>query len=374
MRFLVINGPNLNMLGTREPDIYGSESLTDLERQWRMRANQYAIGLHAVQSNHEGDLIDILQAEGARADGVIINPGALSHYSYALHDAIVAIETPVVEVHISNIHERESWRRTSVTAPAAERVIVGRGTRGYLDAIDHLRALIGHPPVSFSYGDSPDQVIEMRVPEGATATVALIHGGFWRDVWARDTMDPLAVWLANHGWATANIEYRRGPGSFASSHADIADAIASLPTHVGPASQRTITVGHSAGGYLALRHATDDGASPAIGLAPVIDLDAISHSRVDDDPVSAYLGSTRTEDPSRWEAAAMPTEFSARTAIIHGDADEWVPIEHSIAFAASTGVELTALPGIDHMTLIDPTSPAIDALTRTLEDVFGDAT
>jgi 3-dehydroquinate dehydratase-2 len=371
MRFLVINGPNLNMLGTREPEIYGSESLTDLERQWRMRATQYAIGIHAVQSNHEGELIDVLHGEGTRADGVIINPGALSHYSYALHDAIAAITVPVVEVHISNIHERESWRRTSVTAPAAERVIVGRGPRGYLDAIDHLRALLTHPPVTVSYGDGADQVIDIRVPRGANGTVALIHGGFWRSIWARDIMDPLAVHLADRGWATANIEYRRGAGSFASSQADIAAAMASLPAHIGSAAQRTVAVGHSAGGYLALRQAIDGGGVPAIALAPVIDLDAISRNRVDDDPISTYLGATRTEDPSLWDAAAMPGELGARAVIIHGDADEAVPVEHSIAYATSTGLDLTTLPGVDHMSLIDPTSPAADALLTTLEAFFG---
>ncbi len=374
MRLLVINGPNLNMLGTREPDIYGSETLTDLERQWRMRATQYAVGLHAVQSNHEGELIDVLHAEGTRADGVIINPGALSHYSYALHDAMAAITAPVVEVHISNIHERESWRRTSVTAPAAERVIVGRGTRGYLDAIDHLRALLSHPPVTVSYGDSADQVIDIRVPQGATGTVALIHGGFWRSIWARDIMDPLAVHLADHGWATANIEYRRGPGSFASSQADIADAVASLPSHIGSAGERAIAVGHSAGGYLALRQAIDDGGIPVIALAPVIDLDAISRSRVDDDPISTYLGATRGEDPSLWDAASIPTGLSGRAALIHGDADEAVPIDHSVAFAASAGLDLVTLPGADHMALIDPMSPAADALLRALETFFDAAT
>ena len=370
MRLLVINGPNLNLLGTREPDIYGSETLTDLERQWRMRATQHAIGIHAVQSNHEGELIDVLHGEGTRADGVIINPGALSHYSYALHDAMAAITVPVVEVHISNIHEREAWRRTSVTAPAAERVIVGRGTRGYLDAIDHLRALITHPPVTVSYGDGADQVIDIRVPQGATGTVALIHGGFWRSIWARDIMDSLAVHIAERGWATANIEYRRGPGSFASSHTDITDAVASLPGHIGSAGERAVAVGHSAGGYLALRQAIGEGGIPAIALAPVIDLDAVSRGRVDDDPISAYLGATSVEDPSLWDAASIPSRLSARAALIHGDADESLPIDHSVAFAASTGVDLVALPGADHMALIDPMSPAADALLTTLDAFF----
>ena len=133
----VLNGPNLNLLGSREPEIYGNETLDDIARQLNEQAKGLGVTLDIRQSNHEGHLIDWLheaQAEGASA--VILNPGGYSHTSVALHDAVKAIATPVIEVHLSDPETRESFRHTDLVALAATRLIKGEGARGYSLALD----------------------------------------------------------------------------------------------------------------------------------------------------------------------------------------------------------------------------------------------
>ena len=141
-RVLVVNGPNLNTLGTREPSIYGSRTLASIIEELAAHAahGSPSFEIDAIQSNHEGVLIDFLHERGPASLGLIINPGALSHYSYALRDAISGIKKPTVEVHLSNIHAREPFRHTSVTAPVANGIIAGLGARGYLLAADWIRA------------------------------------------------------------------------------------------------------------------------------------------------------------------------------------------------------------------------------------------
>ena len=138
MRILLINGPNLNTLGEREPDIYGALTLPDIEAQVREEAQSLDVELHAFQSNHEGEIIDFIQAEAPNSAGIIINPGALTHYSLALRDALAACGLPVVEVHISNIYGREPFRHHSVTAGVSRGLIAGLGWRGYLAALRSL--------------------------------------------------------------------------------------------------------------------------------------------------------------------------------------------------------------------------------------------
>ena len=136
MRILLLNGANLGTLGRRQPEIYGSMTLDEIVEAARAHALEGGSLLEAFQSNHEGALIDRLEL--VDYDAIICNFGALSHTSYALHDALVAADRPAVEVHISDITAREPWRQTSVTAPATRHQVIGRGWRGYLDAIDWL--------------------------------------------------------------------------------------------------------------------------------------------------------------------------------------------------------------------------------------------
>jgi 3-dehydroquinate dehydratase II len=141
MRVLVLNGPNLGTLGRREPDLYGVKTLADLEAMLGDRARELGVELRCLQSNHEGELIDAIEREGTESDGIIINPGALSHYSLALADALRGSGKPVVEVHISNVFAREPERHRLVTGAAARGVISGLGFEGYRAALTYLATL-----------------------------------------------------------------------------------------------------------------------------------------------------------------------------------------------------------------------------------------
>ena len=138
MKILVINGPNLNLLGQREPDVYGSETLADIESKTRQAAAALDVELDAFQSNEEGALVTTIGQASGVYDGIIINPAAYTHTSVALHDAIKASGVPCVEVHLSNTHARESFRHTSLTAPVCIGQIMGFGGKGYLLALEGL--------------------------------------------------------------------------------------------------------------------------------------------------------------------------------------------------------------------------------------------
>lgn len=135
---LLIHGPNLNLLGARDPNQYGSLTLADLEKIVSKKAGQLGCVVRSFQSNHEGTLIDWIQKNSSGSYGMIINPGALTHYSYALHDAILDARLPCIEVHISDIHARESWRAISVIAPACIAQISGKKEKGYEEAVELL--------------------------------------------------------------------------------------------------------------------------------------------------------------------------------------------------------------------------------------------
>ena len=138
MRILLIHGPNLNLLGKRDPEIYGDKTLADLEYLVVKQAKERGVDVVAFQSNSEGALIDFIQAEAPKAEGVIINPGALTHYGLSLLDALIDADIPVIEVHLSDINSREKWRRKSVIKPIAQKQISGQGWQGYIDAVDIL--------------------------------------------------------------------------------------------------------------------------------------------------------------------------------------------------------------------------------------------
>ncbi len=141
-KVLILHGPNLNLLGHREPEIYGYQTLADIDRLIKERAFSLDVQVAAFQSNYEGQLIDRIQDARGNYDGILINPGALTHYSYSLRDALSAAELPLVEIHLSNIFAREEFRRHSVISPVASGVICGFGASGYLLGLEALLAVI----------------------------------------------------------------------------------------------------------------------------------------------------------------------------------------------------------------------------------------
>ena len=138
MKILVINGPNLNMLGIREPEHYGRETYADLVRKIQNHCGSKGVAVKLYQSNHEGDLVDEIQKAYGEMDGIVINPGAYTHTSIAILDAVKSVGIPTVEVHISKVEEREAFRQISYVRQACVKTITGHGTDGYLEAVDFL--------------------------------------------------------------------------------------------------------------------------------------------------------------------------------------------------------------------------------------------
>jgi 3-dehydroquinate dehydratase type II len=396
-RVLVINGPNLNLLGSREPAIYGSTSLNELEQLITGWGTDLGMSISCFQSNHEGEIIDRLHDGRHAQDAIVINAGALTHYSYSLHDAIVAVGLPTVEVHISNIKEREDWRRHSVISPACDYMIRGRGIDGYRYALEYLYNRGLATPLISSYGPTEDQVGDLLVPHGPGPhpIVVLIHGGFWRDRWTRDTMSGPAVDLLRRGWATWNLEYHRvgTGGGWPMTFEDISAGIDHLAVLAGSHPidlGRVVAVGHSAGGHLALwsaarprlsNHTPDlEPAVPVgavVALAPVSDLEMAYEQQLGDDAVPAFLRRTPRDGIERYQAASprrlLP--LGVPQILIHGTDDSQVPIEMSRRYAAAAtaaGDALTylELDGVDHMPLIDPHSPAWTAIVEQLGTIF----
>jgi len=385
MNILVINGPNLNLLGTRQPEIYGDSTLADIEsacRSWAAGLNAKA---DAYQSNHEGDIID--QLHRTTADAVIINPGALSHYSYAIRDAIEAIEIPTVEVHLSNIRAREPWRRHSVVADVCVTTIYGRGVNGYRDAIAHLASRAAWPMRTLSYGPDDAQVGDLRLPEveGPHRVVILFHGGLWRDTAGRDQLDAVAVDLAQRGWASWNVAYR-GSGSGAewrtatSDAAAAFDALASFGPEHGLSLGHVISVGFEAGGQLAMGLAGPTAeprrVHPAAvaGIAAVSDLEAAYEQNLGDGAIADYVGKSPKEAPDRYAAlspiALVP--MGVPILVVHGDADDIVPVSMSRAFAgraADSGEEVVyhELESVGNEDLYRPGTMAYERVADELD-------
>lgn len=362
MHVLVINGPNLNLLGTRRPEVYGTTTQAQLDDRVRGWSRQLGItAAHTFQSNHEGALIDRLHAARGSVDGIVFNPGALTHYAYALHDAIEAVGIPTVETHISNVEEREAWRRQSVVRPACVHTVYGRGVDGYRWALRHLWARHTHPPERLDYGDSPEQFADLRLPpttdlvdsahirsgstkqtEGAEPfpLVVTVHGGFWRHQWTRDTIELAALDLSERGMATANVEYRRvgpagGGGGGSASIADVADAVTAALAHPVVDPRRWAVLGHSAGAQLALAAvprvvaAGLPAPAVAVSLGGVLDLPAAIAEGLGGGAAAAYAGSV---PPASLSPAAM-VPLGVPLLVAHGRADEEVPTAQASSFA-----------------------------------------
>lgn len=144
-KVLLLSGPNLNLLGRRQPEIYGTDTLDDHVAAATKAATEAGLELHHLQSNHEGDLVDAIQEARDDFAAIVINPGAFTHYAWAIHDALAAFDGPIVELHLSNPNAREAWRHTSVVAPVATGTIAGLGGHGYVLAVEAVRRLLSCP-------------------------------------------------------------------------------------------------------------------------------------------------------------------------------------------------------------------------------------
>ena len=376
MRILLLNGPSLNLLGTRAPELYGATTLPAVEQMCRERAEEFGHSFEAYQSNHEGALIDAIHEARHTADAIVFNPGAYTHTSYALRDAIEAAEIQTVEVHISNVREREPWRRISRTEPACVYQIFGRGVAGYLAAISHLHYRSIHPPNTLAYGDRPDQVGDLRLPDGRGPhpVAVLIHGGGWTGPLTRDAMDGMAVALVARGVATWNIEYRRIPpvGGWRSTLGDVAAGLDSLGILAddNPLDLANVTViGHSAGGHLGFFAAKNARRRPErfVSLAGMLDLHSL---RTDfDELLAGFMGHELDAcihgvDPVRNLPLRVPI------VAVHGDRDDAVSPDQSrrfVAAAVASGdrARLVEITGADHYDLVDPTAPSWETVTES---------
>lgn len=393
MRVLLLNGPNLNLLGTRRPEVYGSTTLAELEQLATVWATQLGIDdLDTFQSNHEGRLIDRIHAARGETDGIVFNPGAFTHTSYALHDAIEAVGIPTVEIHISNVEEREGWRRQSVIRPACVHTIYGRGIDGYRWALRHLHARAARAVQRLSYGTSPEQFADLRLPGGSPASdlvdparmrigstmqtgdgpyplVVTVHGGFWRHQWTRDTIEMSALDLVDRGVASLNVEYRRvgaagGGGGGSASVEDVADAVIAALEHPAIDAGRWAIAGHSAGGQLALAavpRIRAAGAAPpavAVSLGGVVDLSAAIEQHIGEGAASAYVGA---EAPSTLSPADL-VPLGVPLLVAHGRDDASVPLAQSESLAkrardAGDEVEIVLSAG-GHFEFLDPSERA----------------
>jgi len=344
MKVLVLNGPNLNLLGTRDPDIYGTETLSDLERMVTAWGSGMGLDVETYQTNHEGELID--QIHRTDLDGIVINPAAYTHTSRAIPEAIEAVPIPVVEVHLSNIKEREPWRALSLVSDVCSASIHGRGLIGYQHALRHLVNQAALPLQTLRYGPETDQVGDLRI--GGNTLAILVHGGFWRHEWTRDTMESLAVDLTQGGISTWNIEYRRlgAGGGWPVTPEDVLLALDHV-SELGMKPSRVVVVGHSAGGNMAMwaawRSATN--IDQIVALAPVVDLERHARSQMYGAEEAQFLLDSGA--PRRISAGEVPT------LLVHGEADHHVPIAHSADLAREEGLELLTT-STGHFELLDP--------------------
>lgn len=365
MRVTVINGPNLNLLGTREPEIYGSTTLAELDSEVAEWGNNLGIVTDAVQSNHEGDLIEAIHG-AASQDGIVINAGAFTHTSRAIADAIASVDVPTVEVHISNVKAREAWRAESVISDACVKTIYGRGTTGYRDALRHLANRAAFPFDTVRYGPDPENVGDIRVPDRASGIVMFVHGGFLLREWERDSIESLAVDLASRGYATWNIEYRRlgVDGGWPGSAHDVRMAIDFAPQLDAVGHLPLTIIGHSAGAFLALWASTRPVVRQPVaivGLAPITDLESVE--------AAGSVGSDVAIGLLEAGAPASLDEMPANTTLIHGELDSHVLPFQSTRLSAEASVKI--VDGLGHFDLLDPTKSHWSSVVAVIEQGIG---
>lgn len=370
-RVLVVNGPNLNLLGTRRPEVYGSQTLADLERMAVGWGAELGLEVECFQSNHEGALIDRLHAARGTVEGVVLNAGAYTHTSYALHDALEAIGVPAVEVHISNVKEREPWRAVSLIAPACVATVYGRGLEGYRWALRHLHHRWAWPLHTLAYGPASDQAADLRMPTGTGPhpLCVLVHGGFWRHMWTRDVMEGPAVDLVRRGVATLNVEYRRvgAGGGWPVSLDDVVAAALAGIDQAGIDRQRVAIAGHSAGGHLALLAAAClPGLRLAAALGGVADMEAALEERLSEGAAAAFLAGAEPAHASPLRRLPLGVPLL----VAHGREDDRVPVSQAQRFAAAAAaagdrIELVVSDG-GHFEFLEASDPMWRAVAERI--------
>lgn len=375
-RVLVLNGPNLDLLGVREPEVYGRTSLAEMADTVRSWGHQLGFEVEHFQSNHEGELVERIHDSRDRFDGLIINGGALTHYSYSLHDALAAVEVPAVEVHISNVREREPWRRHSVISAACVASIYGRGIPGYRWALIHLRNRAAWQVESLRYGYFPDQTIDVRRPDlgSEPAPLAVIlHGGLWRHEWGLDTTETWAVELTRRGWMTGNVEYRRlgRGGGWPQSFADAVAAVTVASGLEGVDTDRLHLLGHSAGATMALWVAGEElpvHPTSVISVAGITDLIRAGAEGLGDSTVTRLLGHRRPRAEEFSPRHRLPTGVVTKLISCRQDTlvDGLYASEYTTAASQAgdevIGVEIDAT----HGAVLDPLDPALASVLESI--------
>ena len=359
MRVAVINGPNLNLLGTREPEVYGSTTLTELDEKVIEWGAALGIEVSTFQSNHEGQIIDAIQ-DAASADGIILNPAAYTHTSRAIPDAVAAVEVPTVEVHISNVKNREPWRAISYVEEVATRTIYGRGLRVYRDALRHFANRARAPFETIAYGKEPDHVGDFRAVDGSPVMVVLVHGGLLLRQWERDTMETLAADLFERGYASWNFEYRRlgTGGGWPASVDDVTAAI----EHSRQLSDRPIVaVGHSIGGLFVLTAQPPRGVDRTVALSPITDLAEIVFNET--------MGHEIAADFIEHGAPSMLNSVPTGTTLLHGARDEVIPHHQTERLAETT--ETVIFSDMGHFEMLDPKQPHWEHVLNVIEAAAG---
>lgn len=356
-RILCLNGPNLDQLGWRDPAIYGDWTLAHLEQAIKTWASELDFDVVCRQSNHEGEMIEAIHSASDLA-GVIVNPGALTHSSPALGDAVAACPAPVVEVHLSNIRGRDRWRRRSYLSSPAVRSIVGRGPEGYRAALRHLSNRAAWAIDTIRYGPHPDHQVDLRRVAASPAGVILVHGGFWMDNWASDTVEAWAVDLARRGLPSAVIEYRRlgSGGGAVPTTADVTDAARAAISALD--LERFGIVGHSSGGHLAAGAVAHGHIEPVVtvAVAGIFDV-AAAHAAGVGGGAPGRFDPTSSTSPINMEAPP------GALALVHGEADDVVPPSQTVAYAQyldsrGSSPQVDLIPDCGHFDALDPQSSA----------------